>query len=114
MGKFLSIVIGALATIFGIIFLLFYVEEVTIEPIETIEFTPATKEVFMEGKITKLNVFDNVIFITLDGTRKEVTDVILFPEDSIFLKEGQNVEISGVVEEYQGKKEVIASKIVVK
>jgi len=38
----------------------------------------------------------------------------MLPEESIFLKEGNYVEIYGEVEEYKGEKEVIASKIILK
>ena len=48
------------------------------------------------------------------GERIETMDVVVFPEEEIFLTEGAYVKISGMVEEYQGKKELIASKIVMK
>ena len=57
---------------------------------------------------------DRVAFIELQGERVETIDVFLFADEDVYLQEGDYVEITGTVEEYQGKKEVIASKIVKK
>jgi len=38
----------------------------------------------------------------------------LFKDSEIFLEEGDYVEVTGTVEDYNGKKEVIANKVVKK
>ena len=40
-------------------------------------------------------------------------DVVVFNDEEIYLKKGDYVEISGEVEEYKGKKEIIASEITI-
>ena len=65
----------------------------------------------MEGLISKLVKKETAYFITLDGIRRETTEVILFPEEDVYLKEGQVVSIQGTVQAYNGKNEIIASRI---
>jgi len=38
----------------------------------------------------------------------------VFDDEPLYVTEGNYVEIDGIVEEYKGKKEVIASEIVIK
>ena len=57
---------------------------------------------------------EKVIFIELTGERTETVDVIVFPDSDIFVNEGDYIELSGTIEEYEGKKEIIANNIVLK
>ena len=50
----------------------------------------------------------------MESERVEKNNIILFPDQEIFLKEGDSVEISGTVEEYNNQKEVIGNKVVLK
>lgn len=98
----------------GITFLYFYSQEFEVQPIPTIEGHPRSEIVRMQGVISQLTTKDNVIFAQIDGQRLEKTDVIIFTGDALFLKVGQNVDVEGTVEDYKGKKEIIAQKILVK
>jgi DNA/RNA endonuclease YhcR with UshA esterase domain len=57
---------------------------------------------------------DNVVFIELEGKQVIKSDVILFPDEDLYLQEGNYVEIKGTIEEYNNQKEVIANEIVLK
>lgn len=106
--------IALLITVIGLAFLFFYAEEFSVRSVETIDNIPNEEEVQMEGVIKRLTKADKVFFLELEGQRVEKTAVILFNDQDVFLHEGDYVEIFGSVEDYQGKKEIIASKIVVK
>lgn len=106
--------ISLVAIIVGFGFLFLYSEELDLKSIETLENIPNEETVKLSGKIVQLRETENAYFLKVEGSRIETTDVILFPEEKLFLKEGQFVEILGDTEEYKGKKEVIANKIVVK
>lgn len=99
---------------FGLIFLFFYAEEVELKSVARIDSELPEEEVRISGRISRLSDHDKVMFLELQGERIETIDVILFKEEDLFLHEGDYVEITGTVEEYEGKKEVIASKVVLK
>ena len=98
-------------TVVGLFLLFVFSEETALPAPETIEGLPQNKQVMMEGLISKLVKKETAYFITLDGVRRETTEVILFPEEDIYLKEGQVVSIQGTVQAYKGKNEIIASQI---
>ncbi len=103
--------IAVIVTIVGLLFLFFYSETVT--PKQVTKLDAVEEIVQMKGVITRVQQHDSVVFIELEGERTETTAVIVFT-DSMFLKKGDEVSITGTVEEYEGKKEIIASKIELK
>ena len=106
--------ISMVIVVLGLIFLFFYAEEVKLGKIETIEDIPAQEKVLIQGIVTRLTNIDNAIFIEIEGSRVEKTSVIVFNDQELFIQEGDRVEISGLVEDYNGKKEIIASKVTLK
>ena len=106
--------ISLICVILGLFFLFLYVEEFDAQVVEQLEMIPPEEEVMIKGIITKMSRYDTTVFLEVAGERIETMDVVVFPEEEIFLTEGAYVKISGMVEEYQGKKELIASKIVMK
>ncbi len=96
----------------GLIFLYFYADNVSLPVSESLEET--AESVKIKGKITRISSHKDILFLTLEGEKTITTDVIVFTKEPIFLEEGNIVEVSGLVEEYKGKKEVIASSIVLK
>lgn len=91
-----------------------YAEELDLKAIERIETVAPAEAVKMYGTITKLSVQENTLFLEVEGSRVEKTNVMVFSDEELFLEEGDYVEISGVVEKYQGQSEIIASKVVKK
>ncbi len=106
--------IAALLSITGLLFLFFYAEELELKSVARLDAELPEEEIAVLGRITRLSVQENVTFLEIQGERIETIDVILFPEEKLLLREGDFVEIAGTVEEYQGKKEVIASSVTLK
>ena len=106
--------ISFVTIIVGLLFLYFYVDEISLEVVETIDTIEPTKLVKMKGTVSKIHTTDKAIFLTIQGSRVETTEIIFFPKEDVFLRKGHYVEIQGVVEEYRGKKEIIASEIIIK
>ncbi len=106
--------ISLIMTIVGLSFLFFYTQTFTLEMKPDLEFVSPAEKVLMKGTVKNLKVTDKAVFFELEGEKIVTTEVILFPDQSIYLREGDHVELSGQVEEYQGEKEVIADTIVLK
>ena len=103
-----------IAALLGLTFLFFYSGEADLQAVERIDSAIPEETVNLKGTVNRVSVSDKVIFLEIEGERVEKTDVILFTDQEIFVKPGDHVEISGTVEEYQGKKEVIANRILLK
>ena len=66
-------------------------------------------DVRLQGIVTKVTDKGDVIFIEVN--QKVPIDVVVFAKDSLELKNGDNIEVLGKVQEYNGKNEVIANRI---
>ncbi|MDP3990375.1 MAG: OB-fold nucleic acid binding domain-containing protein [archaeon] len=106
--------LAMITTIVGLLILFFYAQEVNLNVVNQIDDLPSSENVRIQGVITKLTQKEKVYFLTVEGQKPEIMDVILFPDKEIYLKEGSFVDVSGTVEEYNGKKEVIAEEIVMR
>ena len=106
--------ISLVLTIIGLGFLFLYAEEVDLGKVENLDAYQPTQTVKLQGTVGQLRVSEKALFLQVAGQRTETIDVIFFPKEEVFLQEGDNVEVTGQVEEYQGKKEVIAQKVVAK
>lgn len=105
--------ISIVAIILGLLFLFFYSEELELKAVEAIDTIMPEKEIKVKGTIDRITVTEKATFLNLVNDETEI-DVILFTTENIYLAEGDYVELSGTVEEYMGKKEIIANKIVKK
>ncbi len=103
-----------IVTILGLSFLFVYAQSFDLRLVPDLEMTSPSEKVAMKGTVKNLKVTDKAIFFELEGEKIVHTDVILFADESIYLREGDHVELTGQVEEYKGEKEVIAEKIVLK
>lgn len=106
--------VALITTIIGLLLLFFLSENSTSATTETIKDSSPQEKVNIEGLVTKVVNKNGAYFLDLDATRKEKMNIIVFPSEELFLKEGNIIALQGVVQEYKGEKEVIASKIVVK
>jgi len=100
--------------IVGMIFLFLYAGSIDLKAINNLDETLPEDKIKLKGTITKLSISDKVAFIELEGSQVVKTDVVLFADHDVFLEEGDYVEISGTVEEYNNEKEIIANQIVKK
>jgi len=67
------------------------------------------EDVKLKGVVTKISDAGNVVFIEV--SQQNPMTVVLFTDDDINLKNGDDVEVIGEVQEYRGKNEIIAQKI---
>ncbi|MEK6950471.1 MAG: OB-fold nucleic acid binding domain-containing protein [Nanoarchaeota archaeon] len=104
--------ISLAATILGLAFLFFYAGQFDLRALEKVNLPE--EKVQLQGRIKSLQMKDKVAFMVVEGERVETTPVVIFPPEELFLNVGDYVEIVGTVEEYQGKKEVVASSVVLK
>ena len=98
----------------GLAILFIYASELDLKAVERIETLPNSEPVKITGTVTSLSNQDGTLFLEVEGNRIEKTQVIVFVEENLFLEEGDYVEVSGRLEEYNGEKEVVASKVVKK
>ncbi|MEW5897063.1 MAG: hypothetical protein AB1668_05195 [Nanoarchaeota archaeon] len=106
--------ISFIAMLIGLCFLFFYAEELDFSAIESIDSIPPDENVHIKGLVKKVSISEKAVFLEVEGEKLITTNIIYFPEENILLHEGDYVEITGLVEEYKGKKEVVASKVVLK
>lgn len=106
--------IALLMALLGLVILYFYSTELDLKAIENLNTASLEQEIKIRGIVQRLSFQDKVIFFTVSGQRTETLDVVVFEDEPLFLKEGDLVEVTGILEEYQGKKEVIASSVVLK
>ena len=104
--------VSFLLAFMGLAFLFFYAEEVDLKVVENVDAALPEETIKLRGVVQSINKQEKVLFLQLEGERVETTDIIVFPEEELFLQEGDYVEITGTVEEYHSKKEVIASTII--
>ncbi len=104
--------IAVLTALLGVGFLALYASELEIGAVERLDTALPEETIELQGIITRLNQRDKVTFVELQGQRIETADVVIFTEENLYLQQGDYVEIVGTVEDYQGKREVIASKVV--
>ncbi len=68
------------------------------------------EDVKLNGIVTKISDKGNVIFIEVNQ-QNPISIVVFGNDNNLNLKNGDNVEVIGKVQEYNGKNEIIAQKI---
>jgi DNA/RNA endonuclease YhcR with UshA esterase domain len=106
--------IAITVSLVGLVFLFLYSDELSTLSINNLDDSPKGETVKLSGVVKRVSSHEKIIFIEVSGQRTEQMDVIVFNDEELFLKEGDFVEVTGEVEEYKEKKEVIASKVVLK
>ena len=67
-------------------------------------------DVKLKGTVTKITDKGNVVFIEVNQ-QSQINVVLFTAENNLKLKEGDNVEVIGKVQEYNGKNEIIAENV---
>lgn len=98
-------------TIIGLLFLFFYAEKVSIPSQNETAILPH-RAITMQGKISSLRQQGKAVFLEMLQEKVEPTTIILFPDKNTTLSEGDFIEVTGVVEEYNGQTEIVANKVV--
>jgi hypothetical protein len=105
---------AVLITIIGLIILFICSENLQLSPSSSLETAKPSQSLKLAGVVSKFNFQDKVAFLTIEGSQVTENEVIVFTDKPFFIEEGNYVEVTGTIEEYNGKKELIASEIVVK
>jgi len=103
--------ISLICLILGLSFLFIFAEENKLDFVQSITDIPAEEHVNIKGTLSKISRQENAYFLEIKGYQTIETNVILFNDQPLYLKEGDYLEISGQVEEYNDKKEIIADSV---
>ena len=103
--------IALICSVFGIIALYFFVQNIDIAEIDIgkLEMESIGNTVNINGRISKITERDN--FKIIDITKDETVSVFLFGDEEIDVSKGEYISITGELEEYNGELEIIADKI---
>ncbi|SRR3989344_88088 len=101
-------------SLLGLFFLYIYAGEVQLKPIGDLDHPNLDQTVRVEGLVTKVSQQEKVFFLQIEGKKTETMNIIFFPREEIVLHSGEYVDVTGLVEEYDGKKEIIADKVIKK
>ncbi len=102
--------IGAIA---GIIVLFILSEKLGVsqQVISRLDELPEGKEVEVLGVVTRVHDAGNVMFLEIAQERIDKTTVVLFRSGNVSIYEGDVVKVTGSLEEYKGKKEIIGNRV---
>lgn len=104
--------ISLICTLIGILFLFFLseyvikIDEVAIDKLDEVDIG---KDVKIKGFIERITDLDKIALLEVSQL-KSVT-VVLFKSGNLTITEGDYVEITGEIDEYNGKIEVIGNEI---
>lgn len=101
------------AAMMGVAVLLAFTEFMPVEQelIARMDQIPEGDETKLTGVVTRLTERDKVLFIDLAEERIETIPVVVFKDSNITLNEGDVITVTGSVTIYNGKKEVVASRL---
>ena len=66
-------------------------------------------DVKLEGQVMKITDNGDVIFVEL--SQQNPVTIVMFTNNNVQLRKGDDIEVIGKVQEYKGKSEIIAQKI---
>jgi hypothetical protein len=98
----------------GFIVLLFYAELSPNQVTKTIAEASSGEDIKLSGTIIKATAKEKVWFVKIEGCTPTVTEATIFTQEPLFLQQGDYVEAEGKVEEYNGTRTVILSKVIKK
>lgn len=104
--------IAIISAIIGVITLYFLSENMNVEEktIEKITTADIDKDVKIRGTIEKITEKEKVAILSVSQP-KTITVVLFKKENLTQLQQGDNVYITGTIEEFEGKPEIIADEV---
>ena len=102
--------IALICSLIGLIVLYFVSSKIEIKDYKPILNKNIGEDVKLNGIVTKVTDRGGVVFIEVSH-QSPITVILFSSEDNLKLKNGDNVEVVGEVQEYKGKNEIIAEKI---
>ena len=101
--------VAILSSIVGLVILFFISRSIEIPEYNPSQVKDVGMDVKLIGKITKIDQREGLFFIEVSKENK--VEVALFTKDKTDIKYGDNVEVLGKVQDYNGKAEILANKI---
>ena len=116
MHEGLLLKIAIICSLIGVVGLYFVSGHIKIDEvsIDKLDYKEIGKSVKISGTIERVSDIGKVMFLEVGQEKVETVTVVLFKDSFIDLSKGDFVEISGEIEDYKGKREVIANSVVVK
>ena len=107
--------ISFVCSVIGVIALFFLSENIEISDaeIDKIDLAMIGNSVKVDGKVSRVTNAEKVLILNIVDSDNNDLTVVAFKKknDNINLTDGDNVKITGKIEEYNGKPEIIASEI---
>ncbi len=103
--------IALICSLIGIFVLYLVSEKISIDEIkiEDLENRDIGDNVKIVGRVEQISNLDKVAFLKIGQMKTENIDVILFKDRDIELRKGDYVEIIGEIDDYEGKRQLIAN-----
>ena len=104
----------AMLTVFiglGVLILIYEKVDVPVSGLELINELKEGDYVKVIGEINSVNVNAGMYILKIKG-RNTTIPVVVFSKDRINFQEGNFIEVEGKIEDYKGKKEIIASRTI--
>ena len=102
--------IALICSLIGLIALYFISTRIEVKDYKPILNKNIGEDVKLNGIVAKITDRGDVIFIEVNQ-QNPVTVVLFTDDDNLKLINGDNIEVIGEVQEYNGKNEIIAQKI---
>lgn len=111
MKEKLLLKISLISALIGILALFFLSENIKVDEvsIDRLDGLNVGTDVKIKGFVKKITDLDKIAILEVSQL-KSVT-VILFKSGNLTFKEGDYVEVTGEIEEYEGKMEIIGNEI---
>ncbi|MBU0459931.1 MAG: OB-fold nucleic acid binding domain-containing protein [Nanoarchaeota archaeon] len=106
--------ISLFLVLIGLVFLYLYASEFNFKAIENFDNLPLEEEVELSGIVSRVSQTEKVTFLELAAQKKETLTIVVFNHDDIRVQEGDYIELTGTVEDYEGKMEIIANQVIIK
>ncbi len=99
-------------SLLGILILLIYSENITLEAKNIINITKKDidKQTRVIGQVTRITDLPGLTILNLKDKTSEIP-IVIFKEDKLPIKQKDLLEIEGKITEYKGELEIIADKI---
>ena len=102
--------IALICSLVGLIVLYFISSKIEVKEYKPVLSKNIGDDVKLNGIVSKITDRGNVVFIEVIH-QNPVTVVLFTDDDNLKLRNGNNIEVIGKVQEYNGKNEIIAEKI---
>lgn len=88
--------------------------EVDAQAIARIDELPEGQEVEVTGVVVRAHDREKVLFLTLAEQKIEDVTIVLFKNGKVHVKEGDIVTVTGSLDEYEGKKQIVGNRVTLK